>query len=128
MGSGLDEADEVGAAGGGGAGEDEADGVGHDFEDDDPPRVTGFHTSFLRLLGVVNNSFDLFGGKFDFHNETLLFCCFRGAKVGKRSENEGNRPKKTMQEAVVQYLADTNYVKYNIYSDLHPVAVVDIAR
>ena len=58
----------MGAAGGGGAGEDEADGVGDDFEDDDPPRVTGFYTCRLRFLRVGQDGFDLFFVKFYFHD------------------------------------------------------------
>lgn len=58
----------MGATGGGGTGEDESDGVGHDFEDDDPPWVVGFHTCLLSLLGVGQDGLDLFFVKFYFHD------------------------------------------------------------
>ena len=57
----------MGATGGDGTGEDESYGVGHDFEDDDPPRVVGFHTCLLSLLGVGQDGLDLFFTEFDFH-------------------------------------------------------------
>ena len=64
----LDDSHEMGTTGGDGTGEDEADSVGHDFEDDDPPRVVGFHTSLLRLIGVSQDGFDLLFAEFDFHD------------------------------------------------------------
>ena len=63
----LNEADDVGATGGDGTGEDESYGVGHDLEDDDPPGVVGFHTSLLSLLGVGQDGLDLLFTEFDFH-------------------------------------------------------------
>ena len=63
----LDDSYEVGAAGGGGAGEDEADGVSHDFQDDDPPRVVGFHACLLGFLGVGQDGVDLLFAEFYFH-------------------------------------------------------------
>ena len=58
----LDNPEHRGARGGDGSGEDEADGVSHDFEDDDPPRVVRFHARLLRLLGVSQDGFDLLFG------------------------------------------------------------------
>lgn len=37
------------AAGGDDTSEDEANDVGNDLEDDDPPGILGFHTGLLRL-------------------------------------------------------------------------------
>ena len=80
----------MGAAGGDGAGEDESDGVSQHFEDDDPPRVVGFHACLLSLLRVGQDGVDLLFAEFDFHDlvrvkdEWLLnltgrfryrFCC-----------------------------------------------------
>ena len=64
----LEDSHDVGATGGGGTGEDKADGIGHDFQDDDPPGVVGFHASLLRLLRVGQDGFDLLFAEFDFHN------------------------------------------------------------
>ena len=58
----------MGATGGDGTGKNEANGVGHDFEDDDPPRVVGFHASLLCLVGVGQDGFDLLFAEFDFHD------------------------------------------------------------
>ena len=80
----LDDSYEVGAAGGGGAGEDEADGVSHDFQDDDPPRVAGFHSCLLSLLGVGQDGVDLLFAEFYFHDFLVLVVGLiskSGAKV-----------------------------------------------
>lgn len=93
----------MGATGGDGTGEDESYGVGHDFEDDDPPgrcslhcfdssvfaAIAGFHASLLSLLGVGQDGLDLFFVKFYFHDllvygllfTVLLLISKSGAKV-----------------------------------------------
>ena len=69
---GLENSQEVGASGGGYAGEDEADDVGDHFEDDDPPRIVGLNTCLLRLLRVGQDGFDLLFAEFNFHNARVL--------------------------------------------------------
>ena len=63
----LDNSEHRGARGGDGSGEDEADGVSHHFEDDDPPGVGHFHARFLGFLRILENPLDLFFRNFDFH-------------------------------------------------------------
>ena len=69
---GLENSQEVGASGGGYAGQHKADDVGHDFEDDDPPRIVGLNACLLRLLRVGQDGFDLLFAEFNFHNVKIL--------------------------------------------------------
>lgn len=66
---------DVCAGSGGHTCEDKTDEVGDYLKSDDPPRVGGFHSSFLSLLGVIDDLLDLLFCEFDFH--TLLILTFR---------------------------------------------------
>ena len=64
---GLENSQEVGASGGGYAGQYQTDNIGDHFEDDDPPRIVGFDSGLLRLLRVGQDGFDLLFTEFNFH-------------------------------------------------------------
>ncbi len=59
--------DHRGAAGGGDAGEDEADGVGDHLEEASPPGVVGFAACLEGFVGVSQDGVALGFGQFYFH-------------------------------------------------------------
>ena len=69
---GLENSQEVGASGGGYAGQYQTDDVGDHFEDDEPPRIVGLNACLLRLLRVGQDGFDLLFAEFNFHNARVL--------------------------------------------------------